>query len=91
MFKHTAAHHCISCMFFDEHIYDKVFLEHECLWSDEEDVQAEQLLLCPECGESIISDEDSGEDYCPGCGLVVSGPYPYTAGVPVDYPYGTRI
>ena len=30
-------------------------------------------------------------DYCPDCGLIVSGPYPYTAGRPIIYPYGLRI
>ena len=91
MFKHTAKHHSISCQFFDEHIYDKIFLEHECLWDEEEDVQAEQLLFCPECEGRIKTDEDSGEEYCPECGLIVSGPYPYVAGEKISYPYGLRI
>lgn len=88
--KHTRKYHCISCDFFDEHMYDNVFLNHECQY-DDEDVPEEQLLVCPECGEQLDHDEDYDEDYCPTCGLVVSGPYPYTAGEPVDYPYGLRI
>jgi predicted RNA-binding Zn-ribbon protein involved in translation (DUF1610 family) len=91
MFEHTKAYHCISCGFFNEHIYDQDFLVHECLWNDEEEVQAEQLNLCPECGDDIVTDEDSGEDYCPGCGLVVSGPYLYVAGERIDYPYGLKV
>ena len=91
MLKHTEPYHCISCMFFDEHIYDQTFIEHECLWCDEEEVPAEQLLFCPECEGEILTDEDSDEEYCRDCGLVVRGPYPYTAGVQIDYPYGLRI
>ena len=58
---------------------------------DEEDVPEEQLLVCPECGCDLDYDEDHDEDYCPDCGLIVSGPYPYTAGRPIIYPYGLRI
>lgn len=89
MYKHTCRNHCISCAFFDEKGYS--ISNHECLWNDEEDVPEEQLLVCPECGSDLDYDEDHDEDYCPGCGLIVSGPYPYTAGSPVIYPYGLRI
>lgn len=89
MYKHTGMNHCISCAFFDENGY--LHINHECLWYNEEDVPEEQLLVCPECGDELDHDEDYDEDYCPHCGLVVSGPYPYTAGERLDYPYGLRI
>jgi DNA-directed RNA polymerase subunit RPC12/RpoP len=88
--KHARKYHCISCSIFDEHMYDNVFMNHECQWYDEEDVPEEQLV-CPECGMELDHDENYDEDYCPHCGLVVSGPYPYTAGRPIVYPYGLRI
>lgn len=91
MYKHTKINHCISCAFFYDHVYDETFMNHECLWYDEEDVPEEQLNNCPECGEQLDYDEDHDEDYCPGCGLIVRGPYQYTAGVQLDYPYGLRI
>ena len=91
MYKHTEKNHCISCQFFNEHMYDETFMDHQCLWDDEEEVPAEQLLFCPECEGKIITDEDSDEDYCPCCGLVVRGPYKYTSGQLIDFPYGLRI
>ena len=91
MYKHTECFHCISCAFFHDHIYDDIFMNHDCLWYGEEDVPEEQLLVCPECGDDLHYDDDHDEDYCPSCGLVVRGPYDYTAGVQVVYPYGVRI
>lgn len=90
MYKHTVCSHCISCAFFYEHVYDEIFMEHECLWYDEDTVQEEQFT-CPECGSNLEHDEHHDNDYCPSCGLVVRGPYDYTAGLQVDYPYGLRI
>lgn len=90
MYKHTGYEHCISCAFFYETGY-QISNEHECLWYDEREVPEEHLTTCPECGDNLDHDEDYDEDYCPSCGLVVSGPYPYIAGRPISYPYGLRI
>ena len=52
----------------------------------------ESLKYCPECGGEVeYSSEDEDEAYCTSCGLITSGSYPYTAGIRIDFPYGTRI
>lgn len=85
--------HCISCEFFKDHVYDKLFLNHECYRYSEEDDSENQIDYehCPECGCQLINDENSGEDYCPGCGLITTGSYSYVAGVKINYPYGLQL
>jgi ribosomal protein S27AE len=43
---------------------------------------------CPECGTTLIHDEE--EIYCPSCGLVTSGSIEYVAGFKIRFPYGRR-
>lgn len=84
------AYHCISCPVFDEHLYDEHFLEHDC--TRREDVPEEQYDICPECNNTQLhEDEYTGETICLACGLILEGPYPYTAGVALEYPYGIRL
>lgn len=87
--KRENEYHCISCPFFNKHIYDTIFLNHECTRTD--DIEVEQLQFCPECAEELIYDENSGEDYCPQCGLVCTGPIRYVAGKQIIYPYGIKL
>ena len=50
----------------------------------------EPLRKCPDCGETITSDE-WGEEYCPRCGLITRNSYNYTAGEMHELPYGLKI
>jgi len=39
--------------------------------TDEDETEAEESLVCPECGGSLLSDSERGETVCEDCGLVV--------------------
>ena len=49
----------------------------------------EPISRCPECNTRINQDE-WGEEYCPKCGTVTRSNYPYVAGIPVEFPFGTK-
>ena len=47
---------------------------------------------CPECfSDQVFWDPLRREFSCQDCGLVLSGPYEYSAGVQVDFPWGLVI
>lgn len=50
----------------------------------------ENIYRCPECRGNIITDIDSGEEYCTCCGLVTRTHYPYVAGQRVTLDYGLK-
>ncbi|PSQ58987.1 MAG: transcription initiation factor IIB 2, partial [Halobacteriales archaeon SW_9_67_25] len=39
--------------------------------ADEQDTEASEELVCPECGGRLVSDAEHGETVCKECGLVV--------------------
>lgn len=46
-----------------------------------------KITECPECkSKEIIVDNTHDETYCHKCGLVIQAPYPYTAGIRINYP-----
>lgn len=52
-------------------------------------IQAHTPNYCPECGHSLIHEED--EVYCMDCGLIVMASISYVAGQPITLPYGLLI
>ncbi len=46
---------------------------------------------CPECKSNHIELDKQYNIVCRTCGLVLTGTYPYAAGEPIIYPYGTTI
>lgn len=50
----------------------------------------EPIYKCPLCNHSIITDIDSGEEYCSVCGLVTRTHYPYVAGQRLHLDYGVK-
>ena len=50
----------------------------------------ENIYRCPECRGNIITDIDSGEEYCTCCGLVTRTHYPYVAGQRLMLDYGLK-
>lgn len=50
----------------------------------------EPLTRCPSCKSKITQDE-WGEEYCPKCGEVTRGTYPYVAGFHFKFKYGLKI
>lgn len=50
----------------------------------------EPLHRCPSCKSDITQDE-WGEEYCPKCGEVTRGTYPYVAGLPFKFKYGLKL
>ena len=46
---------------------------------------------CPECRSRHIEVDHQYNIVCRTCGLVLTGTYPYAAGEPIIYPYGTTI
>ena len=57
----------------------------------EENMEPEDRTICPECKQSIITDNENMEYYCSHCGLIVSTNIRYVAGFKIDLPYGLRL
>lgn len=49
-------------------------------------MQSQIPNTCPECENSLITDES--EIYCEKCGVIVAASTEYVAGVRIDLPYG---
>ena len=54
-----------------------------------ESIQSHIPSYCPDCGEPLTIDDE--EIYCPSCGLVTQGSYPYVAGLYFPFRHGLRL